>query len=159
MITGAEVIDERNFMSKMMMLHIEKALGLFFIPENCSDKSVKSLEGQAASLKEKFKDEKYKVYRRQHLFKNISHYNDVAKARAYLEGSHFDDVVELVGYDTEFIKRTFNFVQRAITLEKQIFDAVKLEDRRESNLLDRRQNPIHPYPDSRRTVNKRRKRI
>lgn len=46
---------------------------------------------------------------------------DTRKARVWMEGSNFNLVCEMAGYDTEFINRSFAYVQEAITLEKKLY--------------------------------------
>lgn len=47
---------------------------------------------------------------------------ETRRARVWMEGSNFDLVCELAGYDSEFVSRCFQYVQKAITLEKKLYD-------------------------------------
>ena len=51
---------------------------------------------------------------------------EVRQARVWMEGSSFDDVCIHAGYDTEFIRRAFAYVQKAIILEKRLLNAIKV---------------------------------
>ena len=45
---------------------------------------------------------------------------ETRKAMYFLESSHFDEVAGDLGYDSEFVKRTFNFVQKCVTARNEI---------------------------------------
>lgn len=152
-----EVIEERNFMAKMMMLHVDMALGLFKIPETHSSKSIKPINEQLIAIRKKLKGKP--IYRRHHLYNNIYEFVEVQRSRDFLERSNFDEIAHMIGYDTEFIKRTFAYVQNVITIEKRLFDELKLEDRRKKEAQDRR-DPTNLYLSlNRRTLKKRRLRM
>ena len=45
---------------------------------------------------------------------------ETRRALIFFECSHFDEVVEMIGYDSEFVKRTFDMVQKFVTARKKI---------------------------------------
>ena len=72
------------------------------------------------------------IYKRQHLFKSTTEYVNTCNSRSFFETSHFDEIALMIGYDSNFVTKTFEFIQEAITLEKKLFDMCKKEDRRVS---------------------------
>ena len=43
------------------------------------------------------------------------------RALSFLESSRFNEVCFMIGYDTLFVKKTFDFVQDCLTRKKQIY--------------------------------------
>lgn len=50
---------------------------------------------------------------------------DIHKSRYFLETESFDDTAIACGYDTYFVRKTFDYVQKAITLEKKLHEEIK----------------------------------
>ena len=120
--------------SKYLMTMIDDAMGAFNIPSKSleGEKEIPPLNVQYDILREKFlkeKNGKVEFLYREQIQKNPpAHNNACNKARLFLESSRFDEVANIIGYDSEFISRTFSLVQEAITLEKRLWEELKGEN-------------------------------
>ena len=124
-------VGDRDLWAAHIQLQFDCALGLFKVPTH--DKGAATyappLFEQYMRISANLPND---VYKRQHLFKSTNEYVDVCTSRSFFETSHFDEIALMIGYDSNFVIKTFEFIQEAITLEKKLFDMCKKEDRRTS---------------------------
>lgn len=99
------MLPEQRLWASILDTCVEDALNIF------------TLKGDR-TLEEQYAD----IYRERGVKKFPILSLECQRARLWMESSGFDDVVDLVGYDSEFVKRTFEYVQRAITLEKKLYE-------------------------------------
>lgn len=136
MYSKTSVTPERNLWATVIQANFEDALGIFKAYDR--EQNRKTLQKQYEKELRKAEKKYSNVRKRQHLYKNLNNYMQTLKARSFFESSAFDDIAMDIGYDSNFINKTFAYIQEAITLEKKLFDAVKLSERR-TNKEDRRQ--------------------
>lgn len=48
----------------------------------------------------------------------------------FLQSDQFDKIAQMVGYDTEFVRRSFDLAQRAITLRSEVYSKDALEPKK-----------------------------
>lgn len=106
----------RRFWAQFLMFKIEDAMSLFVMPTE------KTFEQQYKILLKKFKkkqDAGHKIKNRSDLMKNQM---NTWNARYFFETDSFNYVAYVLGLDDSFIKRTFDMIQQAITLEKKLYE-------------------------------------
>jgi len=86
------------------------------------------MDAQYQELRQILKDKKPKLYSRAqitsraYLGKSKAGAVDKQNAREWLCRSHFDEFAKACGYDDVFVNKIFSYVQKAITLEKKLFE-------------------------------------
>lgn len=118
----------RNMWASHMILKVDDAMGLYHAP--IFGKIAPSLEEQHRKHRERLSKGEHNIYQRNHLFQVRENYLNCEKGRDFLERSHFDEIIDLMGYDSLFLNKIFDYVQKSISLEKELFDEFAKKDRR-----------------------------
>ena len=106
---SSDINSERDLWAAMITLKVKDAIYPFLIPNRDKSGYTPNLDLQLERLKNKQKiifDSERSVHQ--------------DKALYFLERSSFDTAAELAGYDTMFINKVFEFVQRALILKKEL---------------------------------------
>lgn len=101
---------------------IDDAVGIFFNVRKCQDLEKQYLEQLKIHENRNIK----------YIARPVS--QDTIKARHKIERESFLDVLNFAGYPDTFYNQLFNFVQQAISYEKKIYEANRL-DTRQINLI------------------------
>lgn len=64
-------------------------------------------------------EEMKKLQKKNNFYCSTKRYNET-RALSFFESSNFNEVAGLLGYDTEFVSRTFNKIQEYLTAKKQL---------------------------------------
>jgi hypothetical protein len=107
----------RNLWLTAIANHMDCALNNFEVPKRTGNKDAMSIEQQYKKLEnliEKSPDKFFRYMKKPNL--------DCQKSRYFFETSQFDNIAIMVGYDTNFINKVFNFIQETITLEKKLWE-------------------------------------
>lgn len=113
--------SEYKFWSHYLTEIVRDAMGVFDFPHKNS-----SLDRQYQNLRNKYIKNPPQFIRRSELHHRRHTADDTSKARFFLESSNFDEIVVMIGYESEFVKRTFDMVQTAVSYEKKLFEEFRL---------------------------------
>ena len=109
---------------------VDDALGKFKIPNN----RIGSLDEQYSQMRLDLLLRKPRLSIRRRLYATTKTCGtEVERARHFMEDEKLDDIVKMSGYDTLFVSKAFAFVQKAITLEKKLWDEFKHPDLKEGS--------------------------
>lgn len=117
-------IDDCQLLWKHKVNHtVQDAIGGFFLQSSYGKVFNKSLGEQYEERRKSLQGRK--LYDRRELFNEPTSRREVgstSKARCIMEMDQFDMMVEAAGYPLDFVENLFAFVQKAITLEKKLWD-------------------------------------
>ena len=124
---GINVTPEHELWSRVLILMVEDAMGLFKIPNEQDEKyGAPILKEQYKAIREEMIRTGQRVIKRETLHGSDQNKRNVPRARHFMETSQLDEMAAIIGYDSSFVNRTFALVQEAITLEKKLFEEFKV---------------------------------
>lgn len=101
---------EQKLWAAYIVTKVADAIHPFKIPDPHDKKT--SFDVQVKEFRKKIEEGKFRI--------SVTSRVDTGRAILFLESEAFDTLAGLIGYDSEFVNRTFAMVQKYITARKQL---------------------------------------